>query len=86
MKHLKHVVVWYLFFLVYVAIFCGLFIGIPEGELYALIYGHSRQVSEVDWDNLHMTFLLTLALIITGICIFSTSVWVERCSSRRGVI
>lgn len=86
MKHLKKVLVWYLFFVVYIAIFCGLFVGIPEEALYKAIFGHAREVSEIDWDNTHMTILLVLDALITGICIFTSSVIIDKRSDGRRML
>jgi len=84
MKHLKRVLLWYCFFSVYGAIFCLLYIGIPEIKLYEFIYGHGKEISEIGWDNTHMTILLVLDLIITGFCIFMISVFLDKDSSTSG--
>lgn len=86
MKHLKKVLIWYLFFAVYIAIFCGLFVGIPEEALHRSIFGHAREVSEIDWDNTHMTILLVLDALLTGMCIFTSSVIIDKRSDDRRIL
>ncbi|WP_049292300.1 hypothetical protein [Franconibacter helveticus] len=73
MTHLTKVLVWYLFAATYILIFSTLFVFIPETWLYDLIYGHNIETDAVHWDNVQMTLLLALALIINGMIIFISS-------------
>ncbi len=73
MQYFKKVLFWYFFAAIYAVIITLLFLLIPEQKIYNLLSGGTREIDSISWENMYVTALLIIALVINGFIIFFTS-------------
>lgn len=73
MQHLKKVFFWYFFTAIYAVIITLLFILLPEKRIYTFLSGGNREIDSIIWENMYVTALLIIALVINGFVIFFIS-------------
>lgn len=78
MQHLKKVVFWYFFAAIYAVIITLLFILLPEQRIYTFLSGGNREIDSIIWENMYVTALLIIALVINGFVIFFISLLLKK--------
>lgn len=82
---IKLVLNWYLYAFTYALIFIALFSTFPEQAFFTFCstFFHNEEIGEMRWDNIYMSTILILSLLLNGFVIYMAAVIKEFKKARQ---
>ena len=73
LRHLRPVLIWMVYTLSAIGIFCVLWSVLPERKLYDWYSSDKKFVDEFEWDDIYMTIMFLLTAILNCLVIVLTT-------------